>query len=686
MNDLVLHNNSESAPRQYVNSATRPANSSSHHLRAALAYARRGWDVFPVWWIREDGRCACGRPDCPHPGKHPIGALAPHGWKSATTNEAIIRRWWTRYPRANIAWALPGDVVVVDEDPRNGGDVLNLPLTWADRQTLTAATGGGGRHLIYRLPPADPGQRWVNRSLGDGLDVKTHGGYIILAPSNHATGGVYAWADGLGPNEAVILPAPPALLSILPVETRPAANLRPSPAATTPVSANLRERMVWVLSELCPDFHPDQARGKLLCPFHHDTTPSFDYDLNKGVFYCHGNGCIAHKRGNKVTELERLARVVHGLVYRKPDQNETIAAAPFGEGSVAPTDSSPAAALLSSSHATGTTGAVAIKTASPVATGAAPLPWAITAEDWHECPVCSAWNHSTRATAGGLALRVHHIICKRRDCPVSEKARAGDLLAGIEEWPAIFTATIAAEDWPRVRVRARRAGARHLGIPTPGGVVAICDQADILPGEATAADLATVYEVFRERSGRIRRPQTRTRAALDRGEVLAELAPGGAVTKFAAPNLDTTREALEENAAAFGERLDVLRAGNTHEPPPELVALARQLTARGLPPEMLGRVRGAWEKVGIVPEGNRAFATIEQGRALLVELAALKRDITRDGLREIRLYGDRVGHIGTNRASSPAGAPVGRGEARRKRLEDPANGERGRQLCLKTYC
>jgi DNA primase len=33
--------------------------------------------------------------------------------------------------------------------------------------------------------------------------------------------------------------------------------------------------------------------GFLSCPFHHDKTPSFHYNLKEGVFYCHGAGCNA---------------------------------------------------------------------------------------------------------------------------------------------------------------------------------------------------------------------------------------------------------------------------------------------------------------------------------------------------------------------------------------------------------
>src|SRR5947208_980337 len=45
-------------------------------LQSALAHARHGRPVLPVFWSR-DGRCGCGSPACPSPAKHPIPDLPP---------------------------------------------------------------------------------------------------------------------------------------------------------------------------------------------------------------------------------------------------------------------------------------------------------------------------------------------------------------------------------------------------------------------------------------------------------------------------------------------------------------------------------------------------------------------------------------------------------------------------------
>ncbi len=177
--------------------AVRPVhNSSSASLvDYALAYAAHGWPVVPIQPIRK-GACGCGRPhgkdegQCASPGKHPIGALVPDGHNDATIEPAIIRRWWVDVPDAHVGVRLDAaGLIAVDIDPRNGGDQQDLPFDVA--QTLTAHTGGGGLHALYRVPA---GRELLTKASWPGIDLKHHG-YIVVEPSGHALGGRYGWRD-----------------------------------------------------------------------------------------------------------------------------------------------------------------------------------------------------------------------------------------------------------------------------------------------------------------------------------------------------------------------------------------------------------------------------------------------------------------------------------------------------------
>jgi Bifunctional DNA primase/polymerase, N-terminal len=134
-------------------------------LARALAYARRGWPVFP---------CRPGR-------KEPDTA---HGFKDATTDPERITAWWTAVPSRNVAIATgaPGpDVLDVDVRPGGSGyqalhrlrdaGLLQTPIT-------AVATPSGGMHLYY------PGTQQTSGRLPDcHLDFKAAGGYVLAPPS-----------------------------------------------------------------------------------------------------------------------------------------------------------------------------------------------------------------------------------------------------------------------------------------------------------------------------------------------------------------------------------------------------------------------------------------------------------------------------------------------------------------------
>lgn len=177
-------------------------------LDFALAYARLGWHAFPCHYIDASTKqCSCANPNCKSPGKHPFSQLVPRGQDHATTDESTIRNWWARQPKANVAIFLaPSGLMAVDIDPRNGGydtiDALEAqhgPIA----SDVTQFTGGGGEHRVFSLPHnagSLPGR------LGPGVDVKING-YIMVEPSNHASGHGYGWEASSNPLDGVV-PSP----------------------------------------------------------------------------------------------------------------------------------------------------------------------------------------------------------------------------------------------------------------------------------------------------------------------------------------------------------------------------------------------------------------------------------------------------------------------------------------------
>lgn len=161
---------------------------------AALVYARRGWPVLPCHTPSAGpAGCSCGRAGCPSAGKHP---RVRGGLHAASTDEGQVRRWWARWPSANVAVRTGAEsgLVVLDVDPARGGEA-SLAALVADHGaffagTRVVATGGGGLHLYF----AHPGGRVPNdagRRLGPGIDVRGDGGYVLAPPSLHLSGARY---------------------------------------------------------------------------------------------------------------------------------------------------------------------------------------------------------------------------------------------------------------------------------------------------------------------------------------------------------------------------------------------------------------------------------------------------------------------------------------------------------------
>ena len=94
-----------------------------------------------------------------------------------------------------VTGKISGNVFVVDVDigpGKPGPDTLDdLCMANDDLpETLEQITGSGGKHYFYRAPD-DVEIITGKNTLGDGIDTRGEGGFVVVAPSNHKSGGAY---------------------------------------------------------------------------------------------------------------------------------------------------------------------------------------------------------------------------------------------------------------------------------------------------------------------------------------------------------------------------------------------------------------------------------------------------------------------------------------------------------------
>ncbi len=141
-------------------------------FKAADYYANLGWEVFP---------CKAGQ-------KTP---LTKNGVKDASSDPDQIAAWWARWPEANVALACGPEsgVAVVDIDVKggsNGFDEIHAE-GWEIPDTLRQETPTGGAHYFYEWDSTVKNKN----NFKPGVDIRSAGYYVMLAPSIHPNGGVY---------------------------------------------------------------------------------------------------------------------------------------------------------------------------------------------------------------------------------------------------------------------------------------------------------------------------------------------------------------------------------------------------------------------------------------------------------------------------------------------------------------
>lgn len=146
----------------------------------ALAYAARGWWVFPI-----------------APGKKT--PLTAHGFKDATTDPAQLTAWWTQYPTAGIGIDCGrSGLVVVDCDVKQGVDgevawqVLYEEHDEPKPETPVITTPSGGSHWYFT------GTCRSAVAIRPGLDIRGTGGYVVAwQPVEGALAPVPVWLPPL---------------------------------------------------------------------------------------------------------------------------------------------------------------------------------------------------------------------------------------------------------------------------------------------------------------------------------------------------------------------------------------------------------------------------------------------------------------------------------------------------------
>jgi hypothetical protein len=205
-------------------------------LAAALAYAAAGVAVMPLFAPDARRRCSCRRgPECNRPGKHPRNR---GGLTGASTDPAAIAAWWQLWPDANIGGLTGLAFDVCDVDGPAGIAAVGPLLGACHGEAPLVRTGSGGWHLLFK--PTGLGNRVGFLPQTDWRGV---GGYVVLPPSRHVSGGRYtqvrygelpevppALLKALAPPAPAAIPAAPRLPVARPAGYGPAALAREAEA------------------------------------------------------------------------------------------------------------------------------------------------------------------------------------------------------------------------------------------------------------------------------------------------------------------------------------------------------------------------------------------------------------------------------------------------------------------------
>ena len=143
-------------------------------IEHALAYAERGWPIFP-----------CRANKSPY---------TKNGVNDATTDPATIEAWWEQWPNANIALNVgAAGMMAIDYDPGSSREELENNVGPVPDTPLVSNTPRGGNHDFYDLDDGEVVAPSASK-IAPHVDVRSLSSYVLLPPSKTADGD-YTWAS-----------------------------------------------------------------------------------------------------------------------------------------------------------------------------------------------------------------------------------------------------------------------------------------------------------------------------------------------------------------------------------------------------------------------------------------------------------------------------------------------------------
>ncbi len=193
-------------------STTTPPPIRKYNLVQYVSYLRSLQNLNNIAYAIEYAKAGLHILACSKLSKVPLvdkGLGMVHGLHDASNDPHYIARIWHKHPEANVAWALPCDIIVIDCDvlkDKNKNPIMDsngnvIPVGFnafkkiadehapkgSEISTLTTRTQSGGVQFFFRLTGEQQKTaktEITNRSgIFDHVDLKTCSGYVLLPPS-----------------------------------------------------------------------------------------------------------------------------------------------------------------------------------------------------------------------------------------------------------------------------------------------------------------------------------------------------------------------------------------------------------------------------------------------------------------------------------------------------------------------